>query len=64
MEEFNKKSDKETEEEIKEEVKEEIRDDIKGYVLKYERYNLTEAEVFEKLLNVDPDFSKVDFILT
>lgn len=41
--------------------KETIKENIAGYVLKDEPYYLTEAEVLDKILKVDKDFSKTHF---
>ena len=41
--------------------KETIKENIAGYILKDEPYYLTEAEVLDKILKVDKDFSKTHF---
>ena len=41
--------------------KENSKENIDGYVLKNEPYHLTEAEVLDKILKVDKDFSKTHF---
>lgn len=49
------------EEKTKTIIDENIDENVEGYILKNTKYNLTEAEVLDKILEVDENFSKTHF---